>query len=156
MKKGVIVIIALVIIIVLLAFFLLKKSEPSQSSSQENNNQETIKPNQNYLTIKGIYGKIIGKISPTEGKKIKGIVEISLEKIPEKAEVMSFAILYAGQKPEETGPNLGIDSNGDDGWGISLDTNNYVNGLYEIVVIANSAESNEPIDASKIQVIIEN
>lgn len=164
MKWGIILVIALAVVVALLSFLLLRnpsqEQQPLPTVSQENagvqEESAEAAPVQNYIKISGIYKKLVGKISPSEGKKIKGIVEITLTAVPEGMEGLSFVILLPGQKAQEVGPNLGVDSSGDDGWGMLLDTNGYANGLYDIGIVANRAGSDGPIDAASIQVIIEN
>lgn len=162
MKWGIILVIALAVVVALLSFLLLRNSSQEQQSTALQENTEVQEENakaapvQGHIRISGIYKKLAGKISPSDGKKIKGIVEIVLTDVPEGAEGISFIILLPGQKAQEVGPNLGVDSSGDDGWGILLDTNGYANGLYNIGIVANRAGSDGPIDAASVQVIIEN
>ncbi len=153
MKKGVIIA-ALVIVAVVLAGFLVLNSKSQQKSSQDEADQTTQK---NYIELKGGEGIMKGKISPTNGTKVKGIIEVSLTKVPEKTDIVNFAMIPAGR--ELGGQDLRADSDGSDGWSILFDTNSQVNGLYDIVVLAEYAgrpEDEGPLDFVQSQVIIEN
>lgn len=153
MKKGVIIT-ALVIVAVVLAGFLVLNSKSQQKSSQDEADQTTQK---NYIELKGGEGIMKGKISPTNGTKVKGIIEVSLTKVPEKTDIVNFAMIPSGR--ELNGQDLRADSDGSDGWSILFDTNSQVNGLYDIVVLAEYAgrpEDEGPLDFVQSQVIIEN
>ena len=153
MKKAGIII-ALVLVVLILAGFLFLGSKSKQQSSQGTGteNQEEQK---NYILLKG--QTINGKISPTNGTKVNGVIEVSLTKVPDKTEMVNFALIPAGK--ELGGQDLKTDGDGSDGWSILFDTNSEVNGLYEIIVLAEYAgrpENEGPLDFARVQVIIEN
>ena len=97
-------------------------------------------------------------VSPSTDKVIKGIVTLNLVEVPEGTGVT--ALLLQGQgAPDTSGPNLGLDTDGSDGWSYILDTTKYDNGVYTVGGIAGislGGESDQPLGAVSTQVIIEN
>ncbi len=153
MKKGIIIIV--LVIAVVLAGFLVLNSKSQQQSSERTETDQTAQ--KNYIELKGGEGIIRGKISPTNGTKVKGIIEVSLTKVPEKTDIVNFAMIPSGR--ELNGQDLRADSDGSDGWSIFFDTNAEVNGLYEIFVLAEYTgrpDSEGPLDFAQAQIIIEN
>ena len=156
MKKAGIII-ALILVVLILAGFLFLGSKSKQQSSQGAGTEANQEEQKNYLLLKGQTKKIEGKISPTNGTKVNGVIEVSLTKVPDKTEMVNFALIPAGK--ELGGQDLKTDGDGSDGWSILFDTNSEVNGLYEIIVLAEYAgrpENEGPLDFARVQVIIEN
>ncbi len=154
MKKGVIIA-ALVIVAVVLAGFLFLNSKSQQQSSEGAETDSAAQ--KNYIELKGGEGIMKGKISPTNGTKASGIIEVSITKVPEKTDIVNFAMIPSGR--ELNGQDLRADSDGSDGWSILFDTNAHVNGLYDIIILAEySGRSDEegPLDFVTSQVLIEN
>ncbi len=152
MKKAVVIAVLVIVAVVLAGFLFLPKSQ--QQSPQDETEQIAQK---NYIELKGGEGIIRGKISPTNGTKVKGIIEVSLTKVPEKTDIVNFAMIPAGR--ELGGQDLRADSDGSDGFSILFDTNAEVNGLYEITVLAEyigRPDSEGPLDFAQAQIIIEN
>jgi len=103
------------------------------------------------------FGKIKLTISPADGKTIKGMVTITLANVDEDARIAAFLIQAQGEQIE--GPNLGIDTDKDDGFSYILDTTKYENGVYTIGAVVGKSLENEGEDASgaaMTQFIIEN
>ncbi len=170
MKKGVIIaVLAGVLLILAALLFLSPKGQDQSSQGAEQPSKtniamaETSPPEspstleKEYLGIAGGMGKIKGRVSPTNGKKVKGIIEVSLTELPEKTDSVRFGLIPSGTNP--AGPELVADTDGSDGWSVFLDTNTEVNGLYDIIVLAQSSERSPeqgPLDYVKAQVIVEN
>ncbi len=164
MKAWQIILIALLVIIVgLLAFLVLREpgaaDKPSfgqpESSAPLQPSGEQAPAQKSYISIAGMKQELSGTISPSEGKRIKGIVEITLAKVPADTEFTKFLLVQSGQKP--TGQEVfGVDTDGSDGWGYIVNSNNFPNGIYDVIVIAGSSSGDEPLDAAVAQVVIEN
>lgn len=153
MKKGVIILV-LVIVVVILAGFLFMGSKSKQQPEQGGADQTTQK---NYINLRGMEGIIEGKISPSEGNKVKGIIEVSITKVPGKTEIVYFAMLSSGR--ELSNRDLRADTDGSDGWSMLIDTTTEVNGLYDIIVLAEypgRPDEEGPLDALQSQIIVEN
>ena len=109
------------------------------------------------ITAKG-HGGVELVISPTDKKNIDGIVTLTLNDVPSGTKSVGFAISGNGMDLTETGPNIGIDTDGSDTWSFMLDTKRYDNGLYEISGLAFSQAdgSGSPLGAATAQVVINN
>ncbi|MEK6816436.1 MAG: hypothetical protein AABY09_02395, partial [Nanoarchaeota archaeon] len=76
-------------------------------------------------------------ISPSKDNVVKGIITITVTKAPTDTGMVAFAIIGPGiESIEKTGPNLGFDGDGSDGWSFEFDTNTYPNNIYSIATIA--------------------
>ncbi len=99
-------------------------------------------------------------ISPSQNNDIKDIVTITVTKAPANTGIIGFAI----EGPEitdihQSGPNLGYDNDGSDGWSFDFDTNSYPNNKYTIATIAFPADRQSgepPLGAVQAQIEIKN
>jgi len=112
------------------------------------------------ITAKGVMRGSEMVITPTIEKNVKGIINIELNNVPQKTRAVAFTIQEGDvERVEGQAPNLPFDYDGSDGWGISLDTSDYENGLYTIRVVAAegfSGENKPPLDVASAQIIIKN
>lgn len=99
-------------------------------------------------------------ISPSQNNDVKDIVTITVTTVPTNAGVIGFAIEGPGVADiHQTGPNLGYDADGSDGWSLEFDTNGYPNNKYAIAAIAFPADRQSgepPLGAVQAQVEIKN
>lgn len=99
-------------------------------------------------------------ISPSQDKVVKDIVTITVTRAPSNTGIIGFAIQGPGiEALEKTGPNLGLDSDGSDGWSFEFDTNGYPNNEYTLSVIAFPSTPGgglPPLGAAQAQVEIKN
>lgn len=99
-------------------------------------------------------------ISPSQNNDLKDIVTITVTKAPANTGKIGFAIEGTGiADVRQTGPNLGYDADGSDGWSLEFDTNSYPNNKYTIAVIAfpaNRQSGEPPLGAAQAQVEIKN
>ncbi len=101
-------------------------------------------------------------ISPAPDKVIKDAVTIFATKVPSDTSTVGFGIGGPGIEPlEKTGPNLGYDYDGSDGWNFEFDTNSYPNGEYTLAVIAFPTEEERqsgqpPLGSAQAKVEIQN
>ena len=106
------------------------------------------------ITAKSLGTEMV--ISPSVGKTIKGIVTITLTKVPSATGIAAFGIEKQGST-EGGGPNLGMDQDGSDGWSYILDTTDYENGIYTIYsMVGESLKAEAPLGIVTAQVVIEN
>src|SRR3989344_955729 len=79
-------------------------------------------------------------------------------KVAAGTEIVAFAIQGRGiEDLNKTGPNLGIDSDGSDGWNYLFDSLTYPNGVYTIYTIAGVLKNDTPpLGGVTAQVIIQN
>ncbi|RLG20890.1 hypothetical protein DRN74_04075 [Candidatus Micrarchaeota archaeon] len=102
------------------------------------------------------------KISPTEGKKISGIVTVTLESIPSEATKILVSLAPQGFNGDPySNPNVIIQwvDNPSNGQEILLDTTKVENGVYGIGVSATyegAPESSPWMALVQTQVIVEN
>ncbi len=102
------------------------------------------------------------KISPTEGKKISGIVTVTLESIPSEATKILLSLAPQGFNGDPySNPNVIIQwvDNPSNGQEILLDTTKVENGVYGIGVSATyegAPESSPWMALVQTQVIVEN
>ena len=96
-------------------------------------------------------------IAPSVNDVISGIVTVSAVDTPKQSKHVGFSISKKFDDLGKGGPNLGIDSDGMDGWGVKLDTSEYENGLYYLAIFAfeNDTTSN-PLGVANVQVEIRN
>lgn len=100
-------------------------------------------------------------IKPSIEERVKGIVKIEATKVNDDTKMVFFAITGHDIPPlEQTGPNIGVDTDGSNGWSIMLDTTKYKNGLYDILVGSSPKESMEegqgPAAYAQGQIVISN
>lgn len=99
-------------------------------------------------------------ISPSQDKVVKDIVTITVPKVPTNSALVAFGIIGPGIEPlEKTGPNLGYDADGSDGWSFEFDTNSYPNSEYTLAAIAfpaNRQSGAPPLGAAQVTIVIEN
>ncbi|HIJ98977.1 TPA: hypothetical protein H1005_03450 [archaeon] len=97
-------------------------------------------------------------IAPTLNNTVKDIVTITATKVAAGTEIVAFAIQGRGiEDLNKTGPNLGIDSDGSDGWNYLFDSLTYPNGVYTIYTIAGVLKNDTPpLGGVTAQVIIQN
>ena len=98
-------------------------------------------------------------ISPSVDKTISGIVVLTMSQVPPGTKLVAFALEGNGiPSIKETGPNLGTDTDGSDGWIWLFDTTSYDNGLYDVsgIVFSDLSTGVPPLGAAKLQVIIKN
>ena len=102
-------------------------------------------------------------ISPSADRVIKGIVTITINKVPPGTKYVGF-YLEGGDAgdAEDTGdgpPNLGLDNNGNDGWSLAVDTTVYDNNKYRIFALTFAEEPSaevEPTGTVQTEVVINN
>jgi hypothetical protein len=104
------------------------------------------------ITVQGQNATV--NIKPSVDNVISGVVTITVTKAPDETKMVFFVI--AGQGIKETGPNLGIDSEGSDGWSRLVDTAKYKNGLYEIAGLPMTSGDDSPLGKASAQVTIKN
>ena len=152
MKKFIL----LILIIVIAGFILISRNQ--EKGVSENGIQEDAKTETDTeITSRGFGGiKIV--VSPSEGKTVKGVVTIDLTKVPDTTGIAAFGIYEQGNEDMSVGPNLGMDTDGSDGWGYILDTTNYDNGVYSVMSVVGESfeEGKEPTGGATVQVVIEN
>lgn len=96
-------------------------------------------------------------IEPSVDDVISEVVTITVTEAPSGTNMAFFAMHKQGAEDvKETGPNLGIDNDGSDGWNRLLDTTQFENGVYEISGLAMSDADSNPLGAATAQVVIEN
>jgi len=96
-------------------------------------------------------------IEPSVDNVVSGVVTIAVTEPPSETEMVFFVIVGQGiEDTEITGPNLGIDQDGGDGWSRLLDTTDYDNGLFEISGLPMSDPDSDPLGIVSAQVLIEN
>ncbi len=99
-------------------------------------------------------------ISPSENNDLKDIVTITVTTAPSNTGIIGFAIEGPGVADiHQTGPNLGYDADGSDGWSLEFDTNSYPNNKYTIATIAFPADRQSgepPLGAVQAKVNIQN
>jgi hypothetical protein len=106
------------------------------------------------IVVEGMNATMV--IEPSVDDVISGMVTITISKAPDETEMAFFAMQKQGADPAEEGPNLGIDTDGSDGWSRLLDTTGFENGLYEIGGFAIVDPDGDPLGAATAQVVIEN
>ncbi|MEW5896794.1 MAG: hypothetical protein AB1668_03830 [Nanoarchaeota archaeon] len=80
-------------------------------------------------------------VAHAQGQVVKDIVTITVTKVPANTGSVGFVIQGPGiEAMEKTGPNLGYDSDGSDGWSVEFDTNSYPNENYTLGAIAFPAD----------------
>ncbi|MFQ6105500.1 MAG: hypothetical protein ACE5NL_00310 [Candidatus Hydrothermarchaeaceae archaeon] len=100
-------------------------------------------------------------IAPSEDSFVKGIVTITMTHVPDGTKMVAFAIQGSGiEDIAKTGPNLGKDNDGSDGWSLYLDTTRYPNGVYDIISYASHLtelqEDVPPLGFASAQIVIQN
>ncbi len=99
-------------------------------------------------------------ITPSEGKVLEGIVTVTLLNVPPETKVVGFSLeSMETEGIGETGPNLGFDREGKDGWSTKVDTTEYTNSKYKLFALAFSEEPSEdpePTAGSQVEIIINN
>src|SRR3989338_2336773 len=99
-------------------------------------------------------------ISPSTDNTVKDEIIITATKVPQDTGVIGFAIIGPGiEAIEKTGPNLGYDDDGSDGWSLEFDTNSYPNNEYSLGIIAfpaNRKSGEPPLGAAQARMVIEN
>ncbi|MEE9595044.1 MAG: hypothetical protein V3V92_06560 [Candidatus Hydrothermarchaeales archaeon] len=96
-------------------------------------------------------------IRPTNDNIVSGAINLMVTQVPSGTELVGFAIQGPGiEDIGKTGPNLGLDGDGGDGWSYIFDTSKYANGVYDISGIALPSGGGAPLGAAYAQVIIQN
>ncbi len=99
-------------------------------------------------------------ISPTKDHILNGVVSIKASKVPEGTETVAFVIQGQGIPDMGiTGPNLGIDKDGSDGWATEFDTKAYDNGVYTLLAIAakeGAGDGTPPLGGAQVKIYINN
>lgn len=152
---------AIVLIVALLVgalFFILGGNfSDKTASTQDKKDQDLQTPTAIKTVIIAKAGNTEIVISPSNERVVKGIITITATKVPNETKLVAFAIQGGNIDPiEKTGPNIGVDNDGDDGWSYLLDTKKYENDLYSISAIAGKSVGSEPLGAVTAQVIIQN
>ncbi len=97
--------------------------------------------------IESKYGSTAMVISPSNGSIIAGVVAIKMAKVPKGTNLVAFAIQGPGiEDIGKTGPNLGYDTDGSNGWSFELDTVVYPDGAYAIYAFTSPISSLEEAD----------
>jgi hypothetical protein len=153
MKKLVIVISVIVVLIVVgaIAFFLMQEKGEEVSKIPE--------PPSTEIRIKGSGTEMV--ISPSKDREIKGIVTLTMEKVPEGTKSVAFATQGPGQITQDTPINiLGFDRDGSDGWSMDFDTYSLADGTYTMngfaFSVENPGEGVDEVGVARVQVIINN
>jgi uncharacterized protein (UPF0333 family) len=123
----------------------------SQSTSTSETATEPASP-KTEIKVQGQNATLV--ISPSVDKEISGTVTVTVTQAPEGTKMALFTI--QGGDVKVTGPNLGIDSDGSDGWSRIVDTTKYDNGVYEIAGLPSTTSEGNPLGRAVAQVIIKN
>jgi hypothetical protein len=132
-----------------------KQFEKARTPDTNLNTEPTILPPKTSIKEKGLNSTMV--ISPSQNDVISGEVVIEATDLPAETKHVGFSVSEKFEDLGVGGPNLGFDSDGSDGWGKTLDTSNYENGIYYVAlfVFENDASSN-PLGAVNKQVEIRN
>jgi hypothetical protein len=132
--------------------------------NSDDNSQPTIPPTptaeeaqqpSNEIKVEGRSASML--IEPSVDNVISGVVTITVTEPPSDTIMVFFAMVGQGTADTEmTGPNLGIDDDGSDGWSRLFDTTEYDNGLYEISGLPMSDPDSDPLGIVSAQVVIDN
>jgi hypothetical protein len=154
------VIVGLVVGIGALGFYLYQSQTKEKTSTQvttpktatDSAKLATPSAEKTEIRVQGLNASVL--IEPSVDNVISGVVTITVTKAPNGTKMAFFTI--QGQGIKDTGPNLGIDNDGSDGWSRLLDTTEYKNGLYEISGLAMSGPDDNPLGVATAQVKIQN
>lgn len=130
------------------------ETEGSESPSASESATEPASP-KTEIKVQGQNASVL--IEPSVDNVISGVVTITVTEAPNETNMAFFAMVKQGAEDlKETGPNLGIDSDGSDGWSKLLDTTQYENGLYEISGLTMIDSDSNPLGTATAQVMIQN
>lgn len=148
MKKGVIIGIVVVILIAAGLFFLELPSAPLPQPSINSTS---------FPDASG-FGGLQLSITPALGTEINGTVTLEVLNVNPLTEIVAFGIQGGNiTDVKETGPNIGVDINGEDGWKVDFDTTLLPNGEYDFFAIAGTSNPEElPLAAVNIKINIQN
>ena len=154
-KKALFIIVIIVIVVAGAILFLNNKDEREVVSFEQT--EESALP-KTEIRVTGLDSELL--ITPSVDNVISGIVTISMTKAPAETKSALFLIVEKGEDFKTVGPNLGIDTDGSDGWSRIVDTTQYENGLYDIATaaldVASPGSGDDPIAMTAAQVIIQN
>lgn len=99
-------------------------------------------------------------ISPSVDEVIKGMVTITLNNVPQGTKYVGFYLESEDAEDASDGPpNLGLDSYGNDGWSLTVDTTAYDNNKKQIFALAFAEDPDSdvaPTEAAQAAIIINN
>lgn len=118
------------------------------------------------LVVKGALGIMDVTVSPTIEERVKGIIEVEAENVPEDANSVIFILAAQGVELSENMSEEDLarmirehDLGKEDGWKILFDTTAMENGLYNISVLVpneDAPEHNPWFEYSVIQIVVDN
>ncbi len=99
-------------------------------------------------------------ISPAVDEVIKGTVTIAMNKVPPGTKYVGFYLEREDAEDASDGPpNLGLDNDGSDGWGLVVDTTAYDNNKKQIFALAfaeNPGSEVDPTETVQATLVINN
>ena len=104
------------------------------------------------------FGELGILVRPAKDGIISGTVDVLAFNANLDTEIIAFGITGGNiAELKDSGPNIGIDTNGTDGWTQTLDTTKYENGEYRIFAVGGKNTPGElPTSAVNLDLIIEN
>lgn len=119
---------------------------------------ESFKEEKQCSTEITLTGNIEATIKPSIEQKVKGIIKFEIKNVPEDTVLVAYYLAGGDLAP------IGLErmplfaSNQGDVWTGMIDTNDYENGLFEVMVIANNEESLEgnPQYYARGQILVSN
>lgn len=154
MKMGIVVGIVLLILLVGGVFLLMNRGGQRELVDYEHQASLESDEPKTEVRANGFNAEVL--VEPSVGNVISGVVTVRVTKAPEGTKIALFAMSKQGADVKTTGPNLGVDSDGSDGWSRIVDTTRFENGIYDISGIAGVDGNSDPLGVATAQVIVEN